>query len=97
MFLPTTTLDPTMQSQVHVGIKYIHDESLSWGSQIPGVKQPILQCWRKNHEIEIQIKNIARAAFALTKGGSVIIMHMETALNCAEQFDQDFHGRVSDR
>ncbi|OAT04317.1 hypothetical protein BDBG_16223 [Blastomyces gilchristii SLH14081] len=70
MFLPTTTLDPTMQSQ---------------------------ECWRKNHEIEIQIKNIARAAFALTKGGLVIIMHMETALNCAEQFDQDFHGRVSDR
>ncbi|OJD21423.1 hypothetical protein ACJ73_07235, partial [Blastomyces percursus] len=38
------------------------------------------------------IKNIARAAFSLVKGGVVTITHIETALNCAEEFDQDFHG-----
>ncbi|OJD20125.1 hypothetical protein ACJ73_08544 [Blastomyces percursus] len=39
-----------------------------------------------------QIKNIAQAAFALAKEGAVTITHIETALKCAEEFDQDFHG-----
>ncbi|OJD11906.1 hypothetical protein AJ78_07412 [Emergomyces pasteurianus Ep9510] len=103
MFLTTnrhTTLDPAMQSRIHVGIKY---ESLSWEAKSRVWNKQLSNAGAKISRRELeklvnkssngrQIKNIARAAFALAKGGAVSITHIETALKCAEEFDQDFHG-----
>ncbi|EAS29993.3 uncharacterized protein CIMG_08739 [Coccidioides immitis RS] len=103
MFLTTnrhTTLDPAMQSRIHVGIKY---EPLSreaktrvWRKQLENAGAMISE-----KELELllgkssngrQIKNIARAAFALAKGGTVGFEHIKVALTCADEFERDFLG-----
>ncbi|KAF3484267.1 uncharacterized protein GIQ15_03591 [Arthroderma uncinatum] len=103
MFLTTnrhSTLDPAMKSRIHVGIKY---ESLSkdakarvWEKQLSNAGAKIsrkeLERLLNKSSNGRQIKNIARAAFALAKEGAVTVTHIETALKCAEEFDQDFHG-----
>ncbi|EDN02618.1 predicted protein [Histoplasma mississippiense (nom. inval.)] len=99
MFL-TTTLDPAMQSRIHVGIKYeslsLEAKSRVWSKQLSNASAKIskkeLEKLLNKSSNGRQIKNIARAAFALAKGEVVTITHIETALNCAEEFDQDFHG-----
>ncbi|OJD16913.1 hypothetical protein AJ78_02950 [Emergomyces pasteurianus Ep9510] len=103
MFLTTnrhTTLDPAMQSRIHVGIKYeplsLEAKSRVWKKQLSNAgakitKKELEKLLNKSSNGR-QIKNIARAAFALAKGEVVTITHIETALNCAEEFDQDFHG-----
>ncbi|OJD20102.1 hypothetical protein ACJ73_08565 [Blastomyces percursus] len=103
MFLTTnrhTTLDPAMQSRIHVGIKYeslsLEAKSRVWNKQLSNAgakisKKELEKLLNKSSNGR-QIKNIARAAFALAKGEVVTITHIETALNCAEEFDQDFHG-----
>ncbi|EEQ35373.1 hypothetical protein McanMca71_004760 [Microsporum canis] len=103
MFLTTnrhSTLDPAMQSRIHVSIRY---ESLSKDAKARVWKKQLSNAGAKISGTELerllnkssngrQIKNIARAAFALAKGRTVTITHIETALKCAEEFDQDFHG-----
>ncbi|OJD25048.1 hypothetical protein ACJ73_03586 [Blastomyces percursus] len=84
MFLTTnrhTTLDPAMQSRIHVGIKYdpLSREAKTrvWrkqlktaGANISGKELERLLGKSSNGR---QINNIARAAFALAKGGTVTL------------------------
>ncbi|GBF63954.1 hypothetical protein TMEN_6622 [Trichophyton mentagrophytes] len=103
MFLTTnrhSTLDPAMQSRIHVGIKY---ESLSKDAKARVWQKQLSNAGAKISETELerllnkssngrQIKNIVRAAFALANGGTLTMTHIDIALKCAEEFDQDFHG-----
>ncbi|EEH40126.2 hypothetical protein PAAG_08975 [Paracoccidioides lutzii Pb01] len=94
-----TTLDPAMQSRIHVSIKY---ECLSWEAKSRVWNKQLSNAGAKISRKELeklmnknsngrQIKNIARATFALAKGGAITTTPIETALKCAEDFDQDFH------
>ncbi|KAI1932034.1 hypothetical protein LOZ66_006951 [Ophidiomyces ophidiicola] len=103
MFLTTnrhSTLDPAMKSRIHIGIKYEplsrHAKFRVWEKQLSNAGAKIsrkeLESLLNKSSNGRQIKNIARAAFALAQEEVVAITHIETALKCAEEFDQDFHG-----
>ncbi|TPX21797.1 hypothetical protein DIZ76_015760 [Coccidioides immitis] len=92
--------DPAMQSRIHVGIKYeplsMEAKTRVWRKQLKSAGADIsgkeLERLLGKSSNGCHIKNIARAAFALAKGGTVTLQHIKAALTCAEEFERDFLG-----